>query len=82
MTLDDLYNVDILEKFLKYWALNKTKNIAEKDDFKFKDDFLWPLMTSEVILHFMKNLHIYIDSIHRNFYQNRFVNECPKKKKA
>ena len=28
-----LHNVDILEKFLKFWALNK-KYIAEKDDLK------------------------------------------------
>ena len=39
-------------------------------------------MTSEVILHFMKNLRLHNVSIHRNFYQNRFINECARKKKA
>ena len=36
-----LYNVDIPEKFLKDWALNK-KYIAEKDDFKISR---WPYVT-------------------------------------
>ena len=31
-------------------------------------------MTSEVILYFVKNLHLHNVSIHRNFNQNRFIN--------
>ena len=38
-------------------------------------------MTSEVILNFIKNLHLHNVSIHRNFFKNRFINECAKKKK-
>ena len=30
----------------------------------------------------MKNLRFYNVSIHRNFYQNQFINECARKKKA
>ena len=47
----------------------------------FNDLFL-PSMTFEVILHFMKRLRLNIASIHRNFYQNWFINECARKKKA
>ena len=50
-----LQNVDILEKILKDWALNK-KYIAEKDDFEILDELLLPLMISEVKLHFIKNM--------------------------
>ena len=39
-------------------------------------------MTFEVIIYFMKNLRLYNVSIHRNFYQNRFINEYARKKKA
>ena len=34
------------------------------------------------MLQFMKNARLYIVSIHRNFYQNQFINECARKKKA
>ena len=27
-------------------------------------------------------MRLHNDRIHRNFYQNRFINECAKKKKA
>ena len=30
----------------------------------------------------MKNLRLHNVSIHRKFYQNRFINECARKKKA
>ena len=33
------------------------------------------LMTSEVTLYLMKNLHLHNVSIHKNCYQNRFINE-------
>ena len=36
------------------------------------------LMTSD----YKKKLFFYYVSIHRNFYQNRFINECARKKKA
>ena len=39
-------------------------------------------MTFEVILHFMKNMFVVNVSIHRNFYQNWFINECARRKKA
>ena len=39
-------------------------------------------MTFEVILYFMKNLCLHNVSIHTNFYQNRFINEYDRKKKA
>ena len=39
-------------------------------------------MTFEVILYFMKNLRLHNVSIHRKFYQNRFINEYGRKKKA
>ena len=39
-------------------------------------------MTYEVILYFIKKLRLYIVSIQRNVYQNRFINECANKKKA
>ena len=38
-------------------------------------------MTFEVILYLMKNLRLHDVSIHRNFYQNRFINEYARKKK-
>ena len=37
-------------------------------------------MTSEVILYLVKNLRLYNVSIHIYFYQNRFINECARKK--
>ena len=37
-------------------------------------------MTFEVIRNFIKNLRLYIVIIHRNLYQNRFINEFDKKK--
>ena len=40
-------------------------------------------MTFKVILHLMKNLRLSNVSLHRFFfYQNRFTNECVRKKKA
>ena len=39
-------------------------------------------MTSKFILHFMKNLRLHNVSNHRNFYQNRIINENATKKKA
>ena len=41
-----------------------------------------PFVTFEVILNFIKNLHLHNVSIHTNFYQNRFINEYDRKKKA
>ena len=35
-----------------------------------------------VILNLMKNLRLYIVSIHRYFYQYQFINKCAGKKKA
>ena len=32
-------------------------------------------MNFEFLLYFMKNLHLHV-SIHINFYQNQFINEC------
>ena len=37
---------------------------------------MWSKRTFEVILYFMKYLHLYNVSIHRKFYQNRFINKC------
>ena len=45
------------------------------------DELLLPSMTFEVILIETKYLGIYDISIHINFYQNRFINECVRKKK-
>ena len=42
---------------------------------------LQPLMTFEVILHFMKTLRLYNVSIHISFHQNWFINECAVRKK-
>ena len=39
-------------------------------------------MTLEDILNFIKNMCLHNVSIHTNFYQNRFINECARKKKA
>ena len=39
-------------------------------------------MTFEVIIYFIKNLRLHNVSIHRNFYQNWFINEYDIKKKA
>ena len=39
-------------------------------------------MTVEVKLYFIKNLHLDNVSIHRDFYQNQFLNEYARKKKA
>ena len=41
---------------------------------------MWPLMNSEVILHIIKSLRSDNVSIHRNLDQNRFINECARKK--
>ena len=35
-----------------------------------------------MIHHIKKNLRLYNVSINRNFYQNRFINECTRKKKV
>ena len=37
-------------------------------------------MTTEVILNLRKNLRLNNDSIHRNFYQNRFIDDLQEKK--
>ena len=42
-------------------------------------DILLSLMTFEVILLEIKYLRILNVSIHINFYQNRFINECIRK---
>ena len=47
-----------------------------------KGGSMWPWMTSGVILHFMKKLHFINVSIHRNFYQNRLISKCVRRKKA
>ena len=39
-------------------------------------------MTSEVILYQTKKMGLHIVSIHINLYQNQFINECARKKKA
>ena len=39
-------------------------------------------MTFKAILHLIKNMSLYIDIIHRNFYQNQFINEWASQKKA
>ena len=39
-------------------------------------------MTSEVILYLMKYLRLFNVSIHRDFYQDRFINKYDRKKKA
>ena len=41
-----------------------------------------PLMISEVILYFLKNLPIDNINVSIHINQNRFINECAKKKKA
>ena len=43
---------------------------------------MWPSITSEGLLHLMKILHLYNVSVHRNFYQNQFINEYARKKMA
>ena len=43
---------------------------------------MWPWITFGVILYFIQNLRIFNVSIHRIFYQNHFINECARKKKA
>ena len=43
---------------------------------------MWPSMTFEVILYFIKYLSLYIDSIHVNFHQNWFINKCAREKLA
>ena len=55
--------------------MNKTK----ESEFLIKRS---SFVTFEVILHFMKNLRLHNVSIHRNFNQNRFINECDRKRKA
>ena len=45
------------------------------------DELLWPLKF-EVILYKIKYLRNYNISMYINFYQNRFINECARKKKA
>ena len=42
-------------------------------------ELLWPSMTFEVILIEVKYLRIHIISIHINFHQNWFINECVRK---
>ena len=39
-------------------------------------------MTFEVILDFLNSLRLHNVSIHRDFEQNQFINECARKKKA
>ena len=57
--------------------------MAEKYDFEVlrRDDLMWPLVTYEVTLYLMKNLRLHNVSIHRHFYQNRFIYEYAKKAK-
>ena len=42
-------------------------------------DLEWPLRSC---LDFIENFHLHNVSIHRKFYQNRFINECVRKKQA
>ena len=46
---------------------------------KFYVDLMKTLMTIEVIFFYLQLPNV---SIHRLFYQNRFINECAIKKKA
>ena len=46
---------------------------------KFKMTFNDP---SGNTLFYKKKMHLYIVSNHRNFYQNQFINDCARKKKA
>ena len=48
---------------------------------KFLNDLLRPLMTFDVILHFMKILRLYNVSIHGNFYEHKFKKSCVRKEK-
>ena len=66
-----LHNVDILEKDFK---ISQKKMILKFYDLK------WPLMTSEVILHFIKKYFSVMLTLLRSFYQNRFINKCARKK--
>ena len=83
MTLNDLWgHTSLSEKFtfLKDKALNK-KYIAEKDYFEVLRGLyvtfneLW----GHTVLY--KNLRLHNVSIHRNVYQNRFINEYARKKR-
>ena len=57
------------------------RNISDKKwIFKHKSDLLSPLMTSEVILYLMKNVHLYNVSIYRNLYKNRSIKKGAKKR--
>ena len=89
MTLDDLWGqwkicVFIMLSFLKgFKRLDVKQYIAEKDDFNLEDDLMWPLKTSGIIIHLIKNLCLHNVGNHRIFfYQNQFINEYATKKKA
>ena len=54
--------------------------MAEKYDFEI---LRWPYVTfNEVILYLRKYLRLYNVSIHKYLFQNRFINEYARKKKA
>ena len=90
------FNKDILEKYVFGYVgpwpllslkikLAKTQILnwkKKKVIFKFKDDFMWPFMTSEVLLYQMKSLRLHNISNPRIFYKNQFINEYASKKKA
>ena len=68
-TMTKVVHKNISQKVLKRLGINNTsqkKMILKR-----------PYMTlSELILHFIKKSHLLNVSIHRNFYQNRYINEC------
>ena len=67
-------------------SINNKKIVQNSQNFETfltnRGNFMLPLMTFEVILWFKKNLCLHNVSIHRNFYQNRFINEFAEMKKA
>ena len=78
-----LHDFDILKKFFNRLGIKQIIYHRKRWFLIFSDDLMWPLTMFEVILHFIKKkvrLHNVI--IHRNFYQNRFIKECSRRKKA
>ena len=43
-------------------------------DIQIKGDLMWPLITSQTILHKIKNVGIHNVMIYRNIYQNWLIN--------
>ena len=76
-----IHDISIHINFYQNWFINECVRNKKKWDKNLIIELLWHSMTFEVILIWLKYLQIHDIIIYRNFYQNRFINECVRKKR-